>query len=124
MAVETSLRHAPMQALLTAKFQLFGVLKQENGWHIAHCPPLDITTQGRTEAEAKKNLVEASELFVVSCFERGTFEQALRELGWHVMGGRAMRDNGGEPPKVPSGGFEFPVPVPFRFDKAASGCHA
>ena len=74
-----------MRVILEAQFQLFGVLKKENGWYIAHCPPLDITTQGKTEAEAKRNLAEASELFVVSCFERGTFEQALRELGWSVV---------------------------------------
>jgi predicted RNase H-like HicB family nuclease len=76
-----------MRVILQAQFQLFGVLKKENGWYIAHCPPLDITTQGRTEAEAKRNLAEASELFIVNCFERGTFEQALRELGWTVVAG-------------------------------------
>ncbi len=75
-----------MQAVIKAHFELFGILKKKDGWHIAHCPPLDITTQGRTRDEAKKNLIEAAELFVTSCFERGTFEQALRELGWRVVG--------------------------------------
>jgi|ERR1700688_266707 len=113
-----------MQVLIQAQFQLFGVLKQENGWHIAHCPPLDITTQGRTEDEAKKNLIEASELFVISCFERGTFEQALRELGWHVVAGRAVPNSGKPPVQLNSGEFGFPVPVPFGFEKAATGCLA
>ncbi len=107
------------QVLLEAQFQLFGVLKKEGGWYIAHCPPLDITTQGKTESEAKKNLIEASELFVVSCFERGTFEQALRELGWHVVSGHAVPRNG-DNPTIPPGSFQFPVPVPFGFDKAAT----
>jgi predicted RNase H-like HicB family nuclease len=111
-----------MQVVVQAEFRLFGLLKKENGWYIAHCPPLDISTQGRTEDEAKKNLVEASELFVVSCFERGTFEQALRELGWHVVAGRVVPHNG-EPPDLPHGGFYFPVPVPFGFEKFA-GCPA
>jgi len=112
-----------MQPLVKAEFQLFGVIKKEDGWFIAYCPPLDITTQGRTEAEAKRNLVEACELFVVSCFERGTFEQALRELGWHVAVGR-VAPSSGKPPKIPSGGFRFPVPVPFGLQKAALGCPA
>jgi len=113
-----------MQVIVHAQFQLFGVLKKEDGWHVAHCPPLDITTQGRTEEEARRNLVEASELFVVSCFERGTFEQAMRELGWHVVAGRATPSLG-EPPRQPKPGeFFFPVPVPFGFEKVASGCHA
>ena len=112
-----------MQVLVKAQFQLFGLLKKENDWWIAHCPPLDITTQGRTEAEAKKNLIEASELFVVSCFERGTFEQALRELGWHVVAGR-VEPRGAKAEAPVRGEFKFPVPVPFDFNKAAAGCPA
>jgi predicted RNase H-like HicB family nuclease len=111
-----------MQVFVQAQFQLFGVLKRANGWYVAHCPPLDITTQGQTEAEAKKNLVEASELFVISCFERGTFEQAVRELGWHVVSGRGSVQQS-NPPRLPAGGFSFPVPVPFGLEKAA-GCLA
>jgi predicted RNase H-like HicB family nuclease len=110
-----------MQVVIKAQFQLFGVMTRANGWYIAHCPPLDITTQGQTEAEAKKNLIEASELFVVSCFERGTFEQALRELGWRVVSGRVVAQKG-NPPHLPAGGFRFPIPVPFGLEKAAAGC--
>ena len=110
-----------MREIVQAQFQLFGVIKKENGWYVAHCPPLDITTQGKTEAGAKKNLVEASELFVVSCFERGTFEQALRELGWRVVAGHTVsRRQHHALPK--DGGFRFPVPVPFGFEKAVNGC--
>jgi len=108
-----------MRVAVKAEFQLFGVLKRENGWIIAHCPPLDITTQGKTEAEAKKNLREACELFVLRCFERGTFEQAMRELGWHVIPGRGTEQKA--TPSIPAGGFRFPVPIPFGFVKSA-GC--
>ena len=115
-----------MQVVIQAQFELFGVLKKKNGWHIAHCPPLDITTQGRTENEAKKNLIEAAELFFTSCFERGTLEQALRELGWRVVAGRAV-PRVGKPSKqalkkrstLQAGEFSFPVPIPFGFEKAA-----
>jgi predicted RNase H-like HicB family nuclease len=114
-----------MREIVQAQFQLFGVVKKRNGWYVAHCPPLDITTQGKTQAEAKKNLVEASELFVVSCFERGTFEQALRELGWRVVAGQTVplqrkraQDKDGD------ASFRFPIPVPFGFEKAAYGCPA
>lgn|GEM_PF-394465 len=112
-----------MTITVQAEFRLFGTLKREGKWYVAHCPPLDITTQGRTEEEAKKNLIEASELFVVSCFERGTFEQALRELGWHVVTGGAVAKVGDRPPSMPAGSFAFPIPVPFGFESPA-GCHA
>jgi len=98
-------------------------MKREDGWYIAHCPPLDITTQGRTEHEARANLIEASELFVRSCFERGTFEQALRELGWHVVSGSVAKQGEKQSMSVPAGAFGFPIPIPFGFEKAA-GCHA
>ena len=113
-----------MRVAIQAKFELFGTLKKQGGWYIAHCPPLDITTQGKTAAEAKKNLVEASELFVLSCLERGTFEQALRELGWSVEGGaNAVRQKKRNASAIPAGAFRFPIPVPFGFEKAA-GCPA
>ncbi|MGB9204380.1 MAG: type II toxin-antitoxin system HicB family antitoxin [Terriglobales bacterium] len=113
-----------MRVMVQAQFQLFGMMKKENGWYVAYCPPLDITTQGRTEDEAKKNLIEASELFVVSCFERGTFEQALRELGWRVVAGHHVPRHGEHSVLPRDGGFRFPVPIPFGLEKAASGCRA
>jgi predicted RNase H-like HicB family nuclease len=71
-----------MKVSVQAEFKLFGVIKRQGDWYIAHCPPLDVTTQGRTFDEAKKNLSEASQLFIVSCLERGTLDQALKELGF------------------------------------------
>jgi len=70
-----------MRGAIQAEFELFGTIKRQDDWYVAYCPPLDVTTQGRTAAEAKSNLKEACSLFLQSCFERGTFEQAMRELG-------------------------------------------
>jgi len=113
----------PMHIAVPAEFKMFGVTKKQGAWYVAHCPALDITTQGRTEDEAKKNLIEASELFVISCFERGTFEQALRELGWRVLAGKVVRAGKSASPTLPPRGFHFPVPVPFGLEQAAK-CHA
>jgi len=110
-----------MQNAVQAEFKLFGTLKREGKWYIAHCPPLDITTQGRTEEEARRNLIEACELFIISCFERGTFEQALRELGWHVAAGEVAKPGQEHRPPLPAGAFLFPIPVPFGFENA-TGC--
>lgn len=102
-----------MQGVL--QFNFFGMVKREGGWYIAHCPPLDITTQGRTEAEAKHNLVEASELFLISCIERGSLDQALRELGFKEIQNKIHN----RPPHA----FSMQIPVPLRFEKPAL-CHA
>jgi predicted RNase H-like HicB family nuclease len=91
------------------------MLKREGDWYIAHCPPLDITTQGRTQAEARRNLIEASELFLISCLERRSLDQALRELGFtHVQKLIARR---------PDNAFPMVIPVPLGFQKSLS-CHA
>ncbi|MGC2110811.1 MAG: type II toxin-antitoxin system HicB family antitoxin [Candidatus Korobacteraceae bacterium] len=111
-----------MRVAVQAEFKLFGVIKRQGDWYVAYCPPLDITTQGRTLSEAKENLQEASYLFMVSCFERGTFEQAMRELGWSVAKGSASTEQGRRL-EIPEGAFHFPIPIPFGFEKTA-GCHA
>ena len=109
-----------MKITVQAEFKLFGTLKRQGTWYIAHCPPLDITTQGRTQDEARRNLIEASELFVTSCFERGTFEEALRELGWHVVpAGEPTRIGEREPVAQPADSFQFPIPIPFGVEKVA-----
>jgi predicted RNase H-like HicB family nuclease len=98
-----------MKVTVQAEFKLFGVMKRQGDWYIAHCPPLDITTQGRTLAEAKKNLVEASELFIVSCLERGTLDQALKELGFKPLKAK---------PRTIPNAFPIAVPIPFGFEKS------
>jgi len=98
-----------MKVTVQAEFKLFGVVKRQGDWYIAHCPPLDITTQGRTLAEAKKNLVEASELFIVSCLERGTLDQALKELGFKPLKAK---------PRTIPNAFPIAVPIPFGFEKS------
>jgi len=111
----------PMKTEVTAEFTLFGVLKREGDWYIAWCPPLDITTQGRTQAEAKNNLVEAASLFLISCLERGTLDQALKELGFVPLG----HDRDVEAPKRSGGtSFKFAIPIPFGLERKPSPCHA
>lgn len=104
-----------MRGAVQAEFKLFGTIERQDDWYVAHCPPLDITTQGRTVAEAKDNLKEACSLFMVSCFERGTFEQAMRELGWSVANGTTPK----LPTRIPQGAFQFPIPIPFGVKKTA-----
>ena len=97
-----------MKVTVKAEFKFFGVMKREGDWYIAHCPPLDLTTQDRTLAEAKKNLLEASELFIVSCLERGTLDQALKELGFVPLKAK---------PANIANAFPITIPVPSGFEK-------
>ena len=99
-----------MKVKVQANFLLFGVVKRDGDWYVAHCPPLDLTTQGRTLAEAKANLTEASELFIVSCLERGTLDQAMKELGFVPFKAK---------PRNVQNAFPIAIPIPFGFKKSA-----
>jgi len=57
---------------------------------IAGCPALDVYSQGRDEGDAKRSLEEAITLWVESCLERGTLDEALRELGFHRQDDEAI----------------------------------
>jgi len=50
---------------------------------VAGCPALDVYSQGSDESDAKRCLKEAITLWVESCLERGTLDEALRQLGFH-----------------------------------------
>jgi predicted RNase H-like HicB family nuclease len=96
---------------LYLEFSLFGRIRKHGAWYIAQCPPLDLSTQGRTAAEARRNLQEASELFLTSCIERGTLDRALRELRFS----RAKRKIAARP----RGSFPVEVTIPLRAGKVA-----
>lgn len=58
--------------------------KKDGDFYVSYCPPLDIYSQGHTKEEAFKNIKEAVNLFIVSCFERGTLDKALKECGFRL----------------------------------------
>ena len=43
--------------------QLTGIIEREGNGYVALCPELDIASQGNSIEEARKNLLEALELF-------------------------------------------------------------
>lgn len=43
--------------------QLTAILSRECDGYVAHCPELDIASQGRNVEEARSNLIEALQLF-------------------------------------------------------------
>ncbi len=68
-----------MERQVTFIMQLPIKLSRKEKWYLASCPVLDIYSQGVSETKAKENLGEAIQLFLVSCFERGTLDQVLKE---------------------------------------------
>jgi predicted RNase H-like HicB family nuclease len=44
--------------------KLTAVIEKEDGWFVAHCPELGVTSQGKTIIEAEAMIQEAVELFL------------------------------------------------------------
>ena len=86
-------------------------ITKKRKWHVASCPLLDVHSQGETETKAKKNLREALTLFFISCFERGTLEDVLKECGF-----KAVHPPAGQPVKRSGSDREttyINIPIPF-----------
>jgi predicted RNase H-like HicB family nuclease len=43
--------------------QFTAVIERDDDWYVALCPELDIASQGESVEEARRNLIEAIELF-------------------------------------------------------------
>jgi predicted RNase H-like HicB family nuclease len=90
----------------TAVFQITlpAKIKKKRDRFVSSCDVLDINSQGYTEEEAKQNLVQAIKLFFISCYERGTLDEALKECGFQASRAPAK--------SVRETGF-VTVPIPF-----------
>ena len=45
-------------------YRFSALITKENGWYIARCPELNVTSQGRDVESARANLSEAIELYL------------------------------------------------------------
>ena len=61
--------------------QLTAIIEREDDGYVALCPELDIASQGETVESARKNLIEALELF----FESADPSEVKRRLHTEVF---------------------------------------
>ena len=71
-------------AVVTFTLNLPVTFEQEGEWVIASFPTIDVVSQGRDREEAERNLVEAAQLFIESCFERNALDEVLKACGFSV----------------------------------------
>ena len=61
--------------------QLTAIIEREDAAYVALCPALDVASQGDTVESARKNLIEALELFI----ESGDPTEVARQLHGEVF---------------------------------------
>jgi predicted RNase H-like HicB family nuclease len=69
--------------------QFTAVIERDEDWYVALCPELDIASQGKSVEEARRNLIEAIELFFevaspAEIHERGHSEVFVTQVGVSV----------------------------------------
>ena len=78
--------------VISIKVKLMATIeKEESGIYCVQCPALGVASQGMNTREAKKNIVEAVELFIESCFERGVLNEVLEKQGFQPMQRQPVR---------------------------------
>jgi predicted RNase H-like HicB family nuclease len=68
-------------------------------WYLARIPELDFISQGRTQEEAKKNLMEVLKIQFDEMRALGTLEDYLNECGFEMKDNEVI-------PKIEIVGFE------------------
>ena len=96
-------------------------ITKKKKWYLASCPILDVHSQGETEKKAKKKLVEALSLFLISCFERGALDAVLKNCGFRP----AYPKKPPEKQEVVRKEDYINVPIPFLVSQTTQDqCHA
>jgi predicted RNase H-like HicB family nuclease len=93
-------------------------VKKQGKWFISWCPVLDVYSQGATRERAVENIIDAIQLFVLSCYERGTLDDVLKRQGFKQVGSRRA------PPRIrpsdlPKEVKMLKVPIPFFVERRA-----
>ena len=90
-----------MTARVQVEFTVPAEVGEEGAYFVAVCPPLDVFSQGKTEESALVNLAEALQLFIESCYERGTLEEVLKDCGFRPGGNSSGFQESGRMVRVP-----------------------
>ena len=106
-----------MQVVFTVK--LPARVKKEHGRFVSSCPILDVWSQGESHEKALQNLKQALQLFFLSCFERGTLTQVLKNCGFKQIG-HPVKER-----PFPKRYESVEVPLPFQIPPKAdpAECH-
>lgn len=86
------------------------IKKEKPGIYVSYCPALDLYSQGDSAKEARENIIEATQLFIESCFEDGTLYSVLSESGFYAADKKPSRKRrlkisdvfGGRSVKIPA----------------------
>jgi predicted RNase H-like HicB family nuclease len=98
---------------IAMEFKVPARIRKKGKWFISSCPLLDVHSQGHSRDEAERNLVDALASFLISCYERGTLGEVLRDAGFGPVAEAQAPETG-----LPRGDIELTVPLPFVIESS------
>ncbi len=66
------------------RLQLTIEILKKGRWYLARTPELDFVSQGRTQEEAKRNLLEVIKIQIKEMKRMGTLKEYLQECGFEI----------------------------------------
>ncbi len=93
------------------KANLTVTISHQGSRFVAHASALDISTSGKSMAEAKKRFAALVPLFFEELEEAGTTKEVLSELGWKHEATAKSAHAGWKPPVTQSEQMQFRIPV-------------
>jgi predicted RNase H-like HicB family nuclease len=98
---------------IAMEFKVPARIRKKGKWFVSSCPLLDVHSQGHTRDEAERNLVDALTSFLISCYERGTLDEVLREAGFVPVAEAEAPET-----VLAKGDIELTFPLPFVIDSS------
>ena len=103
---------------LKASFTALIEKEEETGLYVAICPALPACSQGKTFAEAKKNIAESIELLIEYCVEEGILNEVLQQHGFRPMVALNGKPRAAKPPATSTAKtrrVQIPAEVPVMY---------
>src|ERR1017187_2406754 len=85
------------------------IIKKEGDYYVAYCPALEVSSYGKTRAQAHKMFNEALEIFIEDTHAKGSFEKVLLQLGWKLQQVPVVKYT---PPKLTAKGIMEEIAIP------------
>lgn len=104
-----------MSAQLRFEMRVPVTVVATEGGHLARCDLLDVAAEGSTSEEAVRQLVDALQLFVATCFEMGTLDRVLRDIGFT----RVDSDEDDEDDDIDGGQLTVPISLVAHRERGA-----
>src|SRR3989304_1878743 len=104
---------------ISMKIKVPATIGKKGKYYISCCPILVVCSQGETEKKALNNLVEAINLFLISCLERGTLDEVLKACGF-VPAKKVVKE---KPFPARFKSLDITIPYWIRQAKGLSVCH-